>query len=288
MQLNSTFNHEDYQLKPKHRVLSQHIMVNDTLPNRILSGTIKVKGNIDHFTENGVVFNGENTVTPCDSVIMATGYKVHFPFISETLIPVHKNQIRLYKYQFAPHLKHPHTLAFISLAQPIGALLPIGELQARWFSLLMTNKLKLPDRKTMELDVDAKVNYNKRFYESERHTIQCDWINFMDEISQQVGCRPPVWKYLFTDFKLFSTMMFGPCVPYQYRLVGPNAWPGARQAILTASKRIQAPLKTNPAIKQSSESGKIFKNFNMIHFIILLSLVTIFFFIILILKAVFN
>lgn len=56
--LNSTFNHEEYQLKPKHRVLSQHIMVNDAMPNRILSGTIKVKSDIDYFTEDGVVFKG--------------------------------------------------------------------------------------------------------------------------------------------------------------------------------------------------------------------------------------
>ena len=59
MQLNSTFDHEEYQLKPKHRVLSQHIMVNDTLPNRILSGTVKIKSDIDYFTENGVVFKGK-------------------------------------------------------------------------------------------------------------------------------------------------------------------------------------------------------------------------------------
>lgn len=231
-------------------------------------------------------FAGENAITPCDSVIMATGYKVHFPFISETLIPVYKNQIRLYKYQFPAHLKHPHTLAFISLAQPIGALLPIGELQARWFSLLMAGKLQLPDRKTMEQDIDSKCDYNKRFYQSERHTIQCDWIDFMDEISEQVGCKPPVWKYLFTDFKLFLHIMFGPCVPYQYRLVGPNHWPEARQAILTTNERIRAPLKTNQSIKR--DSGKIFQNFTMIHMIILLGLSLIFFIVIFIFKAVFN
>ncbi len=56
--LNNRFNHKDYQLKPKHRVFSQHIMVNDALPDRILSGTVTVKSNIDSFTENGVIFEG--------------------------------------------------------------------------------------------------------------------------------------------------------------------------------------------------------------------------------------
>lgn len=77
--------------------------------------------------ETGVVFKGETKETPCDAIILATGYKVVFPFISEDLVPVHKNKVRLYKWQFIPNIKHAHTLAFISLAQPIGALLPIGE-----------------------------------------------------------------------------------------------------------------------------------------------------------------
>jgi len=38
-------------------------MVNDALPNRILSGTVIVKGNIDRFTENGVIFEGKDAQT---------------------------------------------------------------------------------------------------------------------------------------------------------------------------------------------------------------------------------
>jgi dimethylaniline monooxygenase (N-oxide forming) len=57
--ISGRFNHSDYQLKPKHRIFAQHVMVNDALPNRILSGTVIVKGNIDRFTENGVIFEGE-------------------------------------------------------------------------------------------------------------------------------------------------------------------------------------------------------------------------------------
>ncbi|RWS12239.1 dimethylaniline monooxygenase [N-oxide-forming] 5-like protein, partial [Dinothrombium tinctorium] len=41
------FDHAKYKLKPKHRLLGQHPMVNDALPNRILSGTVVVKGNIE-------------------------------------------------------------------------------------------------------------------------------------------------------------------------------------------------------------------------------------------------
>ncbi|CAG2116707.1 unnamed protein product, partial [Medioppia subpectinata] len=53
---NKRIDHEKYQLKPKHRILSQHVFVNDALPNRILSGTVVVKGDINRFTHNGVIF----------------------------------------------------------------------------------------------------------------------------------------------------------------------------------------------------------------------------------------
>ena len=95
--LNRKFNHDDYQLRPAHRVFAQHVFVNDALPNRILSGTIVVKPDINRFTESGVVFEGEEEETPCDVVLLATGYKVVFPFISENLLTVIDNKV-LFRY----------------------------------------------------------------------------------------------------------------------------------------------------------------------------------------------
>ena len=37
---------------------------------------------------------------------------------------------------------------------------------------------------------------------------------------------------------------FGPAAPCQYRLVGPGAWRGARDAILSSRERVLQPLKT--------------------------------------------
>ncbi len=108
----------------------------------------------------------------------------------------------------------------MSLAQPIGALLPIGELQSRWFALLMANKLKLPTVEEMNKDIALKKKFMERFYESERHTIQVDWIPFMDELATVVGVKPNLWKYFTSDPELWRALLFGPSVPYQYRLEG--------------------------------------------------------------------
>ena len=48
--------------------------------------------------------------------------------------------MQLYKYVFPPHISHA-TLAVIGLVQAIGAVMPISELQSRWFVNLLIGKL---------------------------------------------------------------------------------------------------------------------------------------------------
>ena len=159
-------------------------------------------------------------MTPCDAVILATGYKVTFPYLSQDILPVNKNKVRLYKHCFVHNLKHPHTLALIGLIQPIGAIFNIAEMQSRWFAQLMSGKLRLPSKEVMQETIREQDKFLSRYYESERHTIQVDWVPFMDELAQEIGAYPPIWKYLFTDPKLFWTLVFGASAPYQYRLSG--------------------------------------------------------------------
>ncbi|RWS24687.1 hypothetical protein B4U80_09456 [Leptotrombidium deliense] len=242
--VNTFFDHDLYGLKPKHRILGQHPMANDLISKYIISGKILIRKNIERFTKNGVVFEGMDKETKCDVVVFATGYEISFPFIDSSVIPVVNNKVQLFKNTFQPNLKHPYTLAIIGLIQPIGAIFPIAEMQSRWFALLMKGKRKLPKKEEMLriMDEDMKA-IEKRYYSSGRHTIQVDFIPFMDLIATYVGCKPNLFRYAITDHKLWFQLLFGPCMPYQYRLTGPNQWDGARDAILNYKERYQAPFK---------------------------------------------
>lgn len=83
-----------------------------------------------------------------------------------------------------------------------------------------------------------------RYVSSKRHTIQVDYVSYMDEIAELVGVRPNISRMLLTDPRLGLNVLFGPCTPYQYRLKGPGKWPGARQAILTQWERVTQPMQT--------------------------------------------
>ncbi|BFZ19118.1 hypothetical protein BsWGS_22157 [Bradybaena similaris] len=72
------------------------------------------------------------------------------------------------------------------------------------------------------------------YVRSRRHTLQTFWIDYMDQVAAQIQARPCLWSLLWTDPELALKCYLGPCLPAQYRLVGPGSWSGARQFILSA------------------------------------------------------
>ncbi|XDV41839.1 hypothetical protein PO909_010636 [Leuciscus waleckii] len=252
-QLNKRFNHKLYGLQPAHRVFSQHPMVSDDLPNRILSGTVSVKPNVQEFRGSSVVFEDGTVEDDIDLVVFATGYTFSFPFLSSHVIPVSKNKVSLYKYVYPPALERP-TLAVIGLIQPLGAIMPISEMQARWATRVFKGLCKLPSMSAMMKDIKAKEEaMAQRYVAAQRHTIQVNYTPYMDELAKQVGVRPSILKLLLTDPRLALNIIFGPCTPYQFRLHGPGRWEGARQAILTQWDRVTEPLKTRCAPELQSQ-----------------------------------
>ncbi|UYV69879.1 K02A2.6-like [Cordylochernes scorpioides] len=259
---NLRIDHEAYGLKPKHRYLAQHPTLNDALPDRILSGHIRIKGNIKEFTENGIIFENETTETLVDDVVLCTGYKVKFPFLD---FKFENNKVELYKMIFPPDDPHP-SLSFIGLFQPLGPGFPAGELQCRWVTRILSGKSTLPPKHIMWADIKEFVEQTKKIFgPSPCHTLHVYYINYLDEIANIIGCKPNFFKMFFTDPILFFYCVFGPCLPYQFRLSGPGAWKGARDAILTYKKRIYAPLKSSRITKKNESccSKNIYKIFLM-------------------------
>ncbi|XP_005413529.1 PREDICTED: dimethylaniline monooxygenase [N-oxide-forming] 5 [Chinchilla lanigera] len=255
-QMNERFDHEMFGLKPKHRALSQHPTVNDDLPNRIMAGLVKVKGNVKEFTETAAIFEDGSREDDIDAVIFATGYSFSFPFLEDS-VKVVKNKVSLYKKVFPPNLERP-TLAIIGLIQPLGAIMPIAELQGRWATQVFKGIKTLPSENEMMAEITkAQEEIAKRYVDSPRHTIQGDYVATMEELADLVGARPNLLSLALTDPKLALKLFFGPCTPVQYRLQGPGKWDGARKTILTTEDRIRKPLKTRVTEKSNSMASTV-------------------------------
>lgn len=243
--LNNRMDHKRFGIRPYHAATSQHPTINDELHAKLLLGRVTIKRDVKSFSTVGVVFEGEEEDTPIDDVVFATGYQVKFPFLSDDILRVGKNnKVFLYKNVFPPQLKH-HTLAVIGLIQPTGSFFPIFEIQCRWFVALMTGKCHLPSTETMLAEVRKTEGFRARnFVQSPRHSMEASWLSYMDEISVCFKAKPNMAALLIKDPKLFSVCFFGPCLPYQYRLQGPHKWDGARDAILNYKNRMYEHLKT--------------------------------------------
>jgi dimethylaniline monooxygenase (N-oxide forming) len=100
---------------------------------------VKVKGNVKEFTETAAIFEDGSREEDIDAVVFATGYSFSFPFLEDDSVKVVKNKVSLYKKVFPPNLEKP-TFAIIGLIQPLGAIMPIAELQGRWAAQVFKGK----------------------------------------------------------------------------------------------------------------------------------------------------
>ncbi|PIO70370.1 Flavin-binding monooxygenase-like protein [Teladorsagia circumcincta] len=232
--------HELYGLRPNHRFFQQHPTVNDALGNLICTGYVTIADDIDTFTADKVIVkNGKSY--DCDILITCTGYTFGFPYLDKKIINIENHEVPLYKFVFPPNNTN---LAVIGMIQPIGSIVPISEMQARWVSQVFLGKLSLPSKDEMFEDIALKRKAMKRrYFQSEKHTIQVDYVKYMDEIASFLGCKPDLRKIALSDPKFALRLFMGANVPYVYRLVGPNKWEGAEDAIRSVPYRVKKPLK---------------------------------------------
>lgn len=211
-----------------------------------------MKPDIERFTEDGVIFKGETEETKADVVIMSTGYTWKFPFLEDGIVVQEDGIINLYKCMFPPHLEHP-TLAIEGFILTFSPGFPLAEMQVRLGAQVFAGKFKLPLKDKMYKCIrDRHARNAKRFKPSDKMSVRVDYVQFLDELASLIGAKPNFWKMFFTDIKLFLRLWFGPCLPYQYRLQGPNSWDGAREAIMKCKERVRYPLN-----KGNSEGSEL-------------------------------
>ena len=218
--------------QPSFSIDQTHPTISNELLGRLGHGAIRVKPNIERFEGQQVVFE-DGTRLAADAVIFCTGYNISFPFFPDTLLEVEDNRIGLYKRVFHPDLQN---LAFVGLVQPLGALMPIAEMQTRWAARVFNGKVngqawggaRLPEPAVMRRDIERmQARTRRRYVASPRHTIQVDFLEYMDEIAGLIGVKPKWWRHP----TLFPALLLGPATPSQYRLDGPGRCPGAAAVI---------------------------------------------------------
>ncbi|CAF1237247.1 unnamed protein product [Adineta steineri] len=209
------------------------------------------KPGIKELKKNSIIFN-DNTEEFVDEIICCTGFQNSFPFIElssdadqdlKAIVNQSKISHNLYKHCYHPDLGDE--IVWIGFARPaLGAIPPLIELQARYFALLCSNKLKLPNKSDMNKQITKYVKYLEwqlTPYRVNRLTNLTDYLIYTDDLARIIGCRPNFTKIFFTEPKLWMKLMFGPLLNAQYRLVGPHAKPKQAKEIILKAKWVIQP-----------------------------------------------
>jgi hypothetical protein len=159
-----------------HRVGHAHPTVSDEIHDRLAAGAVIPKPNIRELRGDRVLFEDGSEVE-ADVIVYCTGYRVSFPFFEERLIAAPDNDLPLYMRTFHPEIEGVY---FLGLAQPLGAIMPMAEQQARWIAALLRGEYGLPPAERMRAEIaDDREQHAKRFYSSARHTMEVDFDEWM-------------------------------------------------------------------------------------------------------------
>eukprot|EP00005_Dracoamoeba_jomungandri_P010604 CAMPEP_0174267304 /NCGR_PEP_ID=MMETSP0439-20130205/33201_1 /TAXON_ID=0 /ORGANISM="Stereomyxa ramosa, Strain Chinc5" /LENGTH=232 /DNA_ID=CAMNT_0015354729 /DNA_START=165 /DNA_END=860 /DNA_ORIENTATION=+ len=185
-------------LKSSAPALSQFATKSSNIIPKLIQGKCKLVGDIVSFKKDGVIVEGGEEYK-CDSVIFCTGYKVRHPFLSFPQPCVS----HLYKKVFLPTLGT--RVAFIGFARPfIGSQAVISEMQARWFSRLVSEEIKLPQLQTMIDIIRLESFRDSRLYPQHKNKpILVNFIPYVDDLAEFVGCRPNFYQLLKQPYLLW-------------------------------------------------------------------------------------
>jgi len=162
--------------KPDHRFGNAHPTVSDDILSRLAHGTITAKPNISSLTARGVRF-ADGSEVEADVVVYCTGYKVTFPFFDEGFIAAPDNDLPLFRRTFHPDIPN---VFFVGLLQPLGAIMPVAELQSEWVSDHLAGRYALPSPAALRADIEQeRRKMFKRYVASKRHTMQIDYDDWM-------------------------------------------------------------------------------------------------------------
>jgi hypothetical protein len=174
---------EDFGLpKPEHHLDQAHPTISPDIMTKLGSGDVIGKPALAKRDGKRVHFS-DGSVEAVDVIIYATGYQVSFPFFAPDFLAAKHNDLPLFLRIFPGDRAD---LFFIGLAQPVGAVMPLAEAQAKLVAEALSGRYELPspsERKARTIDHHRAML--KKFVPSRRHTMQLD----VDEYMRELACE---------------------------------------------------------------------------------------------------
>lgn len=178
---------ESYGLpKPLHGPAQAHPTVSSDILTRLGQGQVIAKPEIERFEGNIVVFADQSRIE-AEAVIYCTGYNVALPFLGgeerrEIEEAVRAN--RLFMRMVHPSVENLFLVGFI---QPLGALIPIVEAQAKLVAGWVSGLYMPPSEKALKKVIALDVRNNRnRYVKSPRHALEVDAAEYLHAVEVEI------------------------------------------------------------------------------------------------------
>ncbi len=174
---------EDFGLpKPEHHIDQAHPTMSSELLTRLGSGDVRAKRGLVR-CEGRTVHFSDGSQEEVDAIIYATGYNVKFPFFEPGVVPLAGNDLPLYLRVFPLDRED---LFFVGLAQPVGAVMPLAEAQAKLIAEKLTGQYDLPHAGERKQRTEReRAAMFARYVPSRRHTMQLDYDEYMTQLAHE-------------------------------------------------------------------------------------------------------
>ncbi|MDX1667105.1 MAG: NAD(P)-binding domain-containing protein [Saprospiraceae bacterium] len=183
--------YRDYGLQqPDYPITSCHPVLNSELLYRIRHGRVHPRKGIRKIEGREVYFEGGEVET-FDSIVMATGYKISFPFFDKDFIN-YEEADRITLYLRMIHPEHP-SLFLIGLLQPQGCIWPLSDLQAKLVANHIAGRWEIPGNVEQLARREAD-EIAAEFLSSKRHSIEVHYQPFFDKLKAQIPKDAPEWE----------------------------------------------------------------------------------------------
>ena len=229
------------EVNPSPRFPGDGYAITDTslVKQGIQSKQVQFVASISRLTETSVTLSDGSELEDIDVLVFCTGYTRAFPFLDSFWDEKKQEQATFYRHML-PTEKQLQGIAFAGMTFSLPSFLPVAEMQTRWLarfwaSRTIINRSMYSNQELCEFEREIQCRKESLLHR-EKFTFLFDPFEYIEKLAAELGCRPPVEELEVSDKELGFALLNAPFISAQYRLVGENAWPKAREYIIKVAK----------------------------------------------------
>lgn len=198
--------------EPKCDYLNDYYVKSRDIVDAVAKGKIEPRKYVEMINGNKIKFIDNDKISEFDVIIFATGYNTKgcFDFLDQTYD-------KKYKHIFVPE---DNSIFFVGFIRPYLTSIPmLVELQTRWVSKVITNRVNLPSSIKMLEEIEYDYEKSKKEFPCSYKRIPIvDPYDYCNMIGKNIDALPNLFELFFTNNELWRNIVYDSWNHHIFRL----------------------------------------------------------------------